>query len=102
MVNKKMRVVIDNEAKKSLWEAYQYIRKESVQNAEKVKAKILATIKELPKNPGLHNPDKYRINNEDGTYRAYEVYKYRITYHVSSKEIRVIRIRHTKMNPLTY
>lgn len=102
MVSKKFRVVIDEEAKKSLHKAYGYIKKDSLQNAEKVRAKILTTIKELPKNSGRHAPDKYRIKNEDGAYRAYEIYKYRITYHVSSEEIRIIRIQHTKMNPLKY
>jgi addiction module RelE/StbE family toxin len=101
MVSKKLKVVIDNEAKKSLQEAYRYIKKDSLQNAEKVKAKILASIKELVKNPERHGPDKYRLNN-DGSYRAYEIYKYRITYHVAQDEIHVIRIRHTKMNPLEY
>ena len=72
-----------------------------MQNAEKVKAKILASIKELVKNPERHGPDKYRLNN-NGSFRAYEIYKYRITYHVSGDEIHVIRIRHTKMNPLEY
>ena len=69
MVTKKLRIVVDGEAKKSLKEAYRYIRKDSLQNAEKVRAKILATIKELPKNPAYHAPDKYRIKNEGGTYR---------------------------------
>ncbi|HEY5370199.1 MAG TPA: type II toxin-antitoxin system RelE/ParE family toxin [Hanamia sp.] len=101
MVGKKRKVTIDNEAKKSLRDAYAYIRKDSVQNADKVKETILVSIKELIKNPELHNPDKYRIGN-DGSYRAYEIYKYRITYYSSSTEIRVIRIRHTKMNPLKY
>ena len=101
MVNKKLKVVIDDEAKKSLREAIQYIKKDSVQNAEKVKSNILDSIKELITNPIRHNPDKYRLNN-DGSYRAYEIYSYRITYHVPADEIRVIRIRHTKMNPLEY
>lgn len=101
MVNKGWKVVIDNAAKKSLQEAYHYIKNDSLQNAEKVKAKILSSIKELIKNPERHAPDKYRLNN-DGSYRAYEIYKYRITYHVSAEEIHVIRIRHTRMNPLEY
>lgn len=79
-----------------------YIRKDSLQNAEKVRIKILASIKELAKKPGHHDPDKYRIKNVGGSYRAYEIYKYRITYHESATEIRIIRIRHTKMNPLLY
>ena len=49
MVSKKLNVVIDNEAKRYLQEAYRYIKKDSLQNAEKVKAKILASIKELIK-----------------------------------------------------
>ena len=102
MVDKKLRVVIDEEVKRCLSEAYRYIREDSLQNAEKVRARILATIKELPKNPLHHAPDKYRMKNEDDAYRACEVYSYRITYHVSAGEIRVIRIRHTKMNPLEY
>ncbi len=91
----------DNESKKSLREALQYIQKDSEQNAEKVKSKILTSIKELLTNPKRYNTDKYKLNN-DGSYRAYEIYKYRITYHVSDDEIRIIRIRHTKMNPLEY
>jgi addiction module RelE/StbE family toxin len=102
MVDKKPWVIIDNEAKKALHEAFIYIRKDSLQNAEKVKNKILATIKELPENPKKHNPDKYRIKNDNNSFRAYEIYKYRVTYHVSTEEIRVIRIRHTKMNPIEY
>ena len=94
-------VTIDKEAKRFLREMYNYIRKDSLQNAEMLREKLLASIKELIKNPERHNPDKYRIGN-DGSYRAYEIYKYRITYHISSTEIRVIRIRHTKMNPLEY
>jgi len=101
MVSKKLNVVIDNAAKRYLQEACRYIKKDSLQNAEKVKAKILASIKELIKNPLRHAPDRYRSNN-DGSYRAYEIYKYRITYHVSADEIHVIRIRHTKMTPLEY
>lgn len=96
-----MKIIIDNEAKRSLREAYNYIKKDSLQNAEKVKSKMLASINELIQNPVKYAPDKYRFDN-DTSYRAYEIYKYRITYHISPEEIRVIRIRHTKMNPLEY
>lgn len=101
MVRKRLRLIIDNDAKHSLLEAYRYIKKDSPQNAEKVRGKILNSIKELLESPERHGPDKYRVDN-DGSFRAFEIYKYRITYHVSSSEIRIIRIRHTKMNPLEY
>ena len=67
MVKKTLTIIIDNEAKRQLREAYQYIKKDSVQNAEKVRSTIIATIKELIKNPEQHPPDKYRLNN-DGCY----------------------------------
>lgn len=97
----KLKVVIDNEAKISLRQIYNYIQKDSIQNAEKIRMEILSSINALIKNPKQHAPDEYRESN-DGSYRAYEIYKYRITYHVGTTEIRVIRIRHTKMNPLGY
>lgn len=72
MVTKRRSVIIDNEAKFQLHLAYNYIREDSFQNAEKFRNKILASIKELIKNPEKYPPDKYRINN-DGSYRAYEL-----------------------------
>ena len=101
MVKGSRKLIIDNVAKAQLRQAYQYINKDSVQNAEKVKIKILASLKVLIKDPERHPPDKYKLNN-DGTFRAYELYKYRITYHISDEQITVIRIRRTKMNPLEY
>jgi plasmid stabilization system protein ParE len=101
MVAGKLTVVIDNEAKSSLREAYKYIQKDSLQNAEKVRTAILSSFEELIKYPEKHAPDKYRID-KDPAYRAYEIYKYRISYHVSPTTIRIIRIRHTKMNPSPY
>lgn len=76
MVSMPLKVSIDNEAKKSFREALQYIQKDSSQNADKIKLKILTSIKDLIKNPQQHAPDKYRSKN-DGSYRAYEIYKYR-------------------------
>ena len=74
MVKGKLKVVIDNKAKQQLRNLYDYIKKDSQQNAENVKSKIITSLKELIKNPELHSPDKYRIKN-DGSYRAYEIYK---------------------------
>lgn len=98
MVKRKLKIVIENLAKAQLKEAYTYIKLDSPKNAEKVKAKILTAIKELADNPERHNKDKFRLDN-DGCYRAFEIYKYRISYHVSPEQITVIVIRHTKMEP---
>lgn len=57
---KKLRIVIDNEAKKSLRQAYQSIKKDSLSNAEKVRKKILSSIKALQKIQSVTHP----INSE--------------------------------------
>ena len=96
-----MKVEIEHSAKLELKKAYEYIRKRSYQNAEKVKAKILQSIKALSRHPEMHPPDKYCLDN-DGKFRAYEIYSYRITYYTGENKIIVLRIRHTKMNPVNY
>ena len=98
MVKAKPKIVIDNLAKAQLKEAYSYILLDSPKNAEKVRNKILAEIQELSEYPEKYPRDKYRLNN-DGSYRAFEIYKYRVTYHISPLQITVIMIRHTKMQP---
>jgi plasmid stabilization system protein ParE len=97
----KRKIVIEHSAKLSLKKAYEFIRKDSNQNAEKVKDKILQSIKLLEINPERHAPDKFCIDN-GGCFRAYEIFRYRITYHISISTITVIRIRHSKMNPIIY
>ena len=94
-------VIIENQAKLQLQKAYKYIRKQSYQNAEKVRTKILEAIAELPVNPERYPPDKYCLEN-DGRFRSFEIYKYRITYYIDETAIIVVRIRHTKMNPTNY
>ena len=76
MVKIKPKVVIDNLAKAQLKEAYTYTKLDSPKSADKVKAKILVSIKELADHPEKYPKDKYRLNN-DGSYRAFEIYKYR-------------------------
>jgi plasmid stabilization system protein ParE len=101
MVNPERRIVIDEEAIQALRKAYEYIRTQSIQNAEIVRSGILDSIKNLTNHPEIHPPDKYRID-KDKSFRAYELYSYRISYHVSANEIRILRIRNTKMNPVNY
>lgn len=100
-MNAARKIIIDSEAKIALREAYEFIKKDSFQNAEKVRIGILKSIEELIKYPTKYPPDRFRLD-KDISFRAYEIFKYRITYHVSDREIRIIRIRHTKRNPLEY
>ena len=82
-------------------EAIKYISRDSLQNAEKVRRDILKKIDRLQTHPTLYNPDKYKREN-DGNFRAFEMHRYRISYYVSPIEIRILRIRHTGMEPKEY
>lgn len=84
-----------------LLNAYQYILQNSYQGAEKVKQDILLSITNLSINPEIYPLDKYRKNN-DGTYRAFELHQYRISYRVNRNEIIIVRIRHTGRMPKEY
>jgi plasmid stabilization system protein ParE len=91
----------DKQATVQLSKAISYIRKDSPQNADKVKKEILEKISELPEAPEIHPPDKYKINNT-GNFRAFDLHRYRISYLVKDNEIIIARIRHTSMKPLPY
>lgn len=80
---------------------YAYIKKDSLKSAEKVKREILGTVEKLKNNPKIHGIDKYRKNN-DGSFRAFERYKFRVAYQVTPKQIRILRVRHTSREPLVH
>lgn len=37
--------------------------------------------------------------NNNGNYRAFEIYSYRISYRINENEIYRVRVRHTSRNP---
>jgi plasmid stabilization system protein ParE len=101
MVMKKRKISWDKQAIHYFREAIKYIRKDSPQNADKVKKEVLERISELSKRPEIHNPDKYKVNNS-GNYRAFELHRFRIGYLVKDEEIIIARIRNTNQEPLDY
>jgi len=101
MVNRKLSIVWDEEAFNNFQSAYQYIKKESLQSAKKVKREIIIAVKKIAIHPQSHPPDKFKINNT-GSYRAFEIHSYRIAYKISEKEILILRFRHVKREPLNY
>lgn len=66
--------------------------------ADRLKNDILHQINNLPESYDFCRPDKYKIEN-DGSFRAFEYEKYRISFRIKSNEIRILRIRHTKRRP---
>ena len=100
MVSKR-RVIWPQIAKQQLREIYDHIKEESLKNADKVRRAIVTASVELPGAPGRYNPDKFKKNN-DGSFRAFELYHIRIAYQVTEKEIIIVRVRHTSMEPAVY
>lgn len=79
--------------------SFRLYKKDSLQSAENVRNAIFSATDNLKYNPEIHPLDKYRKNN-DGTFRAFEIYSYRIAYQLTKSEIRILRVRHTKQEPL--
>ena len=98
-----MQVIIkwNRSALNQLIKAIEYIQEDSEQNAEKVKNDLLSEITTLASHPEKYPSDKYKLNN-DSSFRAFELHRYRISYRFKKNEIRIIRIRHTKRNPKKY
>ena len=63
-----------------------------------VASDIAKAVSKAVPNPEFYGPDKYKINN-DGTYRAFEKHRYRISYKITKMTIVVLRVRHTKLEP---
>ena len=97
----KRKVIWPQTPKQQLREIYDHIKKDSLQNADKVRSAIVSAVIELCENPGRYNPDKFKKNN-DGSFRAFELYHFRIAYQVKEKEIIIVRVRHTSMEPSAY
>ena len=94
-------VIWPKSVQNQLTKAYEYILADSFQNAEKVKEDVLMSTRKLTVHPEIYPTDKYRKNN-DGSFRAYELHHYRIAYRITEKQIIIVRIRHTKMEPRLY
>jgi plasmid stabilization system protein ParE len=84
-----------------LEKAIDYIREDSVKNAEIVAKAILSSIEKAARFPEHFPPDKYRLNNS-GSFRAFEIYSFRVSFYYNPEIIRIVRIRHTKQRPLNY
>ncbi|WP_276502398.1 type II toxin-antitoxin system RelE/ParE family toxin [Terrimonas pollutisoli] len=96
-----MVTVWSKRAKPDLQKAYEYIAQDSLESAVKVRDELIDISIELSRHPEMFPPDKYKTNN-DGNWRAFEKYHYRISYRVMPTEIRVARMRHTSRSPRKY
>ncbi|QEC43695.1 type II toxin-antitoxin system RelE/ParE family toxin [Pseudobacter ginsenosidimutans] len=96
-----MVVLWSQSAKNALRQAFEYIATDSPQAAQAVINEIVDATLILVQHPERHHLDKFKKNN-DGSWRAFELHRYRISYKVTEKNIRIVRMRHTSRNPLDY
>jgi plasmid stabilization system protein ParE len=84
-------------------EIHRFILEESksLEIADKLIADLFSSTIILETQPELYSLDKYRKDN-NGSYRAYEVFSYRIVYREFKDTIRILRVRHTSRKPLKY
>jgi plasmid stabilization system protein ParE len=101
MVKKPFKIVWNNDAVVSFQEIIAYIKKDSKQGAEKVKTEILNSVSLLASNPEIFEIDKLKTNN-DGSFRAFVKFHYRVSYQIEDKSILILSIRHTSREPLEY
>jgi plasmid stabilization system protein ParE len=88
-------------AVKQLIEAIEYLEDNGqFAYAEKIEQRILLKIKLLPQKSEIYQPDRLKKNN-DGSFHAFEIDSYRISYRVLPNEIRILRIRHSSRRPFT-
>ncbi len=101
MVNRKYSIVWTKRSQQNMRHVYNYISRDSPKNVLKVTEDIYAAVNKAISNPEIYGPDKYKIDN-DGSYRAFEKHRYRISYRFSDDIILVLRVRHTSRNPKPY
>lgn len=101
MVKNNIEVFWTKTAQSQLKELYEYISQVSLQNAIQVVSALTEAVEDTAKHPQKYKIDKYKKEN-DGTYRAFEKHHIRISYRNENNAIRILRVRHTKMNPMNF
>lgn len=81
--------------------AIAYIRRDSPQNADNVKAKILEKVNGLSDDRRVHRKDPNKIDN-DGSFLYFEILRYRLVYQTGDEEVFIVRVTHTSMEPKPY
>lgn len=93
-------IIWSQTAQNQLEKIYFYLLKQSKNNgiSNKVIDAIYNSVTILKTNWKIYELDEMKAFN-NGNYRAYEIYSYRISYKITSTEIQILRIRHTSRNP---
>lgn len=89
-------------AVKNLLSAIEYLENNNAKDySEQLEKEILKAIRLLAKTPYIYPEDRFKYNN-DGSYRAFVIDSYRITYRITPTDILILRIKHTSRKPTFY
>ncbi|MBK7183963.1 MAG: type II toxin-antitoxin system RelE/ParE family toxin [Bacteroidetes bacterium] len=82
---------------------FEFLSKRSSLAPKIVKEGVLSRLNDVKKNALIFELDKLK-DTPNKEFRAFVVYSYRVTYQIKSdtREIRVLRVRHTSREPLGY
>jgi plasmid stabilization system protein ParE len=99
MVRGKLKVIWDEEAKKSLQNIYTYIKqRESKSQAVSVRKKIVELCKSLGSFPEKFAEEPH-LKDEKGNYRSKAIWSYKIIFEVASDSVAILDIFHTSRDP---
>lgn len=101
MGGKESTIIWHKDANKNFLKILDYLSKESFSAAQIVSNAILDAIEKLPSNPQSKPLDRFKKNN-NGNFRAFQVYSYRISYFIGENIIYILRVRHSSQEPLEY
>ena len=103
VAKKSYSIVWDKNALYQFKEILTFLSKQSNQAPKIIRDGVLSRIVDVKKNALIFEIDKLK-DTPNKEFRAFVIYSYRITYQVKadSKQIRIIRIRHTSREPLGY
>jgi plasmid stabilization system protein ParE len=98
-VKKKLNVIWDDEAKRSLKSIYEYIKnRESIRVAVKVRSEIIRQTRTLNQFPEKFEEEPI-LKNGIGNFRYKVIWSYKIIYEVTPDAICILDIFHTSRDP---
>ena len=96
---KKRKTIIHDRVFEQAEEIFDFIKRDSPQNAQKFRNELQRTINEVEKNPTLYAPDRY-ANEKRNMYRFTLVMKsWKLVFKVTQKLLFFLGIIHTSRHP---
>ena len=98
MVKKELPVLWSDEAKDSLKYIFNYVKRNSPDNAQKVKQTILKIAATLNFYPEKFPRDPFLLDSKRN-FRFFPKWSYKIVYEVTDKAVIIIDVFHAKQHP---